>query len=191
MRLHHYGILAATILLLGILAGYSLFKNNAMPVAMVNGDVIMLREVKENAEVGMRLYEQDSTLIHTQDSGLARLFEEKDEKALFARALESSIMNAILRSSVPKETQNKAKDLALQSVTSADVHSLAPSLQKEFGWDSATFRERVIEPQILRGLISEAQGESYDEWTQRVRLEADVSLWFVPFDWVNGNLIEK
>ena len=191
MRLHHYGILAATILLLGVLIGYSFLKTNKVPVAMVNGDVITLGEVKENAEVASRLYEQAPELVSAQDGELASLFKARDSKALFARALESSIVLSIMRSQASQETLDEAERLSLRSVEEARMRSLSAVLRKQYGWDVNMFKEKVIEPQILRELIADMHGDSFKVWSDNARQTAKVSLWFVPFDWVNGELIEK
>ncbi len=191
MKRHHYGILAATLLLLGVLLGYSFFKNDAVPVARVGGDIILLREVRQNAEVSGQLYAQAPELVGARDRELATLFERGDSEALFARSLESAIMSAAIRASAPADVLRQAQVLASQSVAQTNVRTLGAILHDTYGWDLETFTERVIEPQVLRQVLAERHGEEYETWLEQVRRNANVSLWLVPFDWHNGELIEK
>ena len=190
-KLQHYVILAEPILLLGVIVGYSLIKYNIVPVARVNGDVILLSEVKDNAAVSAKLYEQAPELVGVQDTELAALFESENTEALFARSLESSIVSAILRSSVPKETLREADRLATRSVAEANIRALGAALKNQYGWDVEVFKERVVEPQVLRQLLAKTHGDSYEEWLRAARENANVNLWFIPFDWSGGELIEK
>src|SRR3989344_9420058 len=93
MKLHHYGILFLTLLLLGLLLGYSFVKGDLVPVAAVGSDLIYLNEVKENMEVLQKVFAASPELI--QDEDMRELAAAKGPE-LFERTFEASITNRIV-----------------------------------------------------------------------------------------------
>jgi len=190
LKAHHYGILILTLLLIGILAGYSLFKNSIVPIAWVNGDLIFLQEIQGNAEISQKLYSQAPQLVEA-DPELVKLFEENNEEALFAKALQSSILNSIVKTSATDQMKAEARSQAEVALSQLDTELFNDLLLTQYGWTVQTFRERIIEPQILHEVLAMEHGDGYETWLDDVRSQANVKIWFVPFDWAGGELIQK
>jgi len=190
LKRHHYGILTATVLLLGILAGYSLFRNSIIPIARVNGDLIFLNEVQENGALSQRLYQQAPQLVE-EDEQLALLLATGDQSALFTRAFQSSIVNAIIRTNVTADLEKRVVKEARVALGQMDEALFNDLLQSQYGWNVERFSERIIEPQLIQEILSEKYGEEYATWLDRAKKDATVRIWFVPFDWEDGELVKR
>lgn len=190
LQKHHYGVLIVTLLLLGILAGYSLFQNGFVPIALVNGEVIFLYEVEENSAVSQKLYAIDPDVV-SGNPALTQAFAAGNQEALFKQVLEGSIVNAIIQTSAPKQVREEASTVAERSLRQGNEGKLSSALKQEYGWDLPTFAERIIKPQILQQMLIEQHGEEYPNWMSNVRSEANVRVWFVPFEWNGEELVEK
>ena len=69
--------------------------------------------------------------------------------------------------------------------------NLASLVREVYGWDVPKFTERILEPQALLDVITKEKGESFNDWLEFSKKSADVSIWFVPFEWKEGKLIGK
>ena len=188
MKLHHYGILFLTLLLLGLLLGYSLVKSDRVPVAMFSGSVIFLSEVKENMEVLQRVFVTNPELV--KDPELREL-AEGEGTALFERTLEASITNRIIAESAPEKTRESARDLAGEYLAQAGRENITAFAREGYGWSLEKFRRRILEPQTLREVVKKEKGEGYEEWLREARRAAKVRIWFVLYAWHDGELVPK
>src|SRR3989344_3383399 len=182
MRLqpHHWGILIATLLLVGALLGYSLVKNGIFPVAFVNGDLIFLHNVQENARITRRLAAENDRIL--EELALAGEDFDTDEE-LFVRALESSIINTVIRSRAPESALEDARERVNMYLEQEDQAALRSSIAELYGWDIDTFKERILLPQALDELLAEEYGTDYESWVNEELARARVHIFFVPFDW--------
>jgi hypothetical protein len=174
-----------TLLLLGVLAGYSFFKNGIVPIARVEGDIIFLNEVESNIEVSRRAWEETPEL--RIDDDLSGLFGGSQEE-LFRSALESVIVTKIITSRASNEEKNEASR-RLEAYIGDNHASLSASAEDAFGWSAGTLKERVLYPQVLQEVLAETKGEGYTRWLEEARASSDVSIWFVPFSWGEGSVV--
>jgi hypothetical protein len=186
MKAHHFGVLAITLLLLGLLAGYSLVKNSIFPVAWVNGELLFLKDVEDNMRVSRTI------LANAPEAAGAELSEETDPYALFARTFESLIVHTIVRTSATDEERQSAESTVDSYLEGSSDEHLGASLHALYEWDLGTYRTRVLEPKALEELLIERKGTGeFEAWLEAVRREANVKIWFQPFEWRNGALVPK
>lgn len=188
LKRHHWGILIATLLVLGGLAGYTLVRNGFFPLARVSGKFIALKTVEENMAVAQRLYDQG--LLGARDEALASVFEG-ERSQLFEKTLESLIVNTVVRSRSSKEIRARAETRIDAQLAGTDT-SLGANIEAFYGWDPERFRERILEPRALEEVLREdLSNEGYEVWLRSALADANVQVWFVPFEWRDGALQRK
>ncbi|MBI2052345.1 MAG: hypothetical protein HYT38_01525 [Candidatus Sungbacteria bacterium] len=162
----HIGVLVATLALTaGGLSSYTLSRNGYFPAATVNGDWISYREVKENADVSRRIWAQG---LAGSGDDLDILFKRGSEGELFRRSLENLIV--------------------FNGSTAANLSGVEKNV---YNWDPAKFKTRILEPQALMQVLAEEKGADFDAWLQAAELKSKVKIWFVPFEWLEGELKNK
>ncbi|MBI4118672.1 MAG: hypothetical protein HY452_00200 [Parcubacteria group bacterium] len=185
----HIGVLVATLALTaGGLSSYTLSRNGYFPAAAVGGDWISYREVKENADVSRRIYAQG---LAGSGDDLDVLFKRGSEGELFRRSLENLIVNSIIRSSVTAEVLGKAQKEVENSFNGATAANLSGVVKNVYNWDPAKFKTKILEPQALMQVLAEEKGADFDAWLQAAKLKSKVKIWFVPFEWQDGELKSK
>jgi hypothetical protein len=182
MKRHHWGILALTIILLGGLAGYSLVKNGVLPVAQVNGTLLSLKTIRENAWVAQQLAK-----IEYAETGETL----PSEQEFFVRAFENLIIHEIIRTSVPKSVILEAESRIKQGLLDRDTAELQSAIALAYEWDLETFKKRILEPKAIEDVLEEEKGESFNVWLSEVTGEANVRVWFLPYEWREGRLESK
>ncbi len=188
MKPHHWGILALTLLVLGGLVGYTLVQNGFFPLARVNGRFISLKTVEENVALAQHLYEQG--LIEQTSEMTPNLFVGASGE-LFEEALESLIINTVIRSRVDKSLLIKAASRIETELAQADAN-LAANIKTFYGWDLKRFRERVLEPRAIEEVLREDLGdERYESWLNDALAGARVQIWFAPYEWQSGKLLRE
>ncbi|MEK7609471.1 MAG: hypothetical protein AAB476_03265 [Patescibacteria group bacterium] len=185
----HIGVLAATLaLMVGGLSSYTLSRNGYFPAASANGDWISYRTVKENADVSRRLYAQG---LAGSEDGLADLFKRGSEGELFRRSLENLIVNSIIKSSVAASVLAKAQKEVEDSFDNANVANLSGVVKNVYDWDTAKLKTRILEPQALMQIVAQEKGDDFEVWLKAAKLKSKVRIWFVPFEWREGILVNK
>ena len=185
----HIKILILTlVLLVGGLMSYSLVKNGYFPVVRVDGKLISYHTIKENIEVARRLHQ----------SGLAGNSPEMDVllsrdhgPELVKGALESVITNAVIKTSASQDVQAQAWSEIDSNFSGAGAakSGLADSIRTVYGWDLDEFKQRVLEPQALRQILTQEKGQdNFNDWLNDAKSKATVSIWFLPFEWKGGKL---
>jgi hypothetical protein len=187
MKLHHYGILLLTLLLLGVLLGYSFVKGELVPIARVGSDLITLREVRENMEV-LELLVAHPELLPEADRAVIAGAQSAE---LFERTFEASIVNSITAQASSREARHRAREIADRYVAAAGERNFAAFTRQGYGWSASKFRERILEPQALHEVLIDEKGEAYEEWLKEAGQAATVRVWFVPYRWENGELIPE
>ncbi len=172
----------------GGLSSYTLSRNGYFPAATVNGDWISYREVKENADVSRRIWAQG---LAGSGDDLDILFKRGSEGELFRRSLENLIVNSIIRSSVTAEVLRKAQKEVDNNFNGSTAANLSGVVKNVYNWDPAKFKTRILEPQALMQVLAEEKGADFDAWLQAAELKSKVKIWFVPFEWLEGELKNK
>ncbi len=186
----HLGVLIATLLIVvGGLLGYILVRNGAFPVAMVNGKIIFLSTVQENVDASIRLYEQSPKL--SEDESVRSLFKGGSKEELFKKTFESLIVNTVIKTRTSSEVKDMARDKIDTELRESDFATLRASVDFVYEWDFSKFRERILEPQAIEEVLIEEKGEEFRLWLDRELASADISIWFLPFEWDKGGLRGK
>lgn len=190
MKKFHLGVLIATLLILGGgLLGFSLVRNGAFPVALVNGKVIFLSTIQENVDVSIRLYKQSPELL--SDESIQSLFKSDGGKELFKKTFESLIINTIIKTRASSEVKELAKNKIDLELRESDLTSLYASVDFIYKWDFSKFRERILEPQAIEEVLLDEKGDDFELWLDNTLSSADISIWFLPFEWRKGELISQ
>lgn len=189
MKSHHTGILILTLVfLIGGLLSYTLAQNGYFPVARVNGSFISYQTVKENADVSRRLYAQG---LAGASPELDNLFKRGSEKDLLKNSLENLITNAIIKSAAAGEELAKAQQEVENNFDAKTVANLSGVLQNVYSWDAAKFKKRILEPQALLQIVAQSKGQDFDSWLKSAKSNSQVKIWFLPYKWEEGNLVNK
>lgn len=189
LKRHHFGILILTLFFLaGGLLSYTLVKNGYFPVARVNGNFISYRTVRENMEVSRRIYSQG---LAGSSAELSDLFKRGNEQELLKNSLENLITTQIIRSSVGPDTLKKASAELEKSFDPAAMANITALVRSIYSWDAAKFKERILEPQALLDVVTQEKGREFEPWLKSSKSQARVSVWFVPFGWEEGQLVNK
>jgi hypothetical protein len=178
MKRHHWSILIFTLLILGVLLGYSLVKNGYVPVALVNGKAMSLATVRDNASVAQTLYALEG------ESSLS-------EDELFSQALESLIVSAIINSNAHDSAQNRAEARMESYLNDSNITSLKNLAESVYGWNINTFKARILFPRALEEVLREDMTENFNSWLANAKANASVSIWFLPYEWREGRLERK
>lgn len=174
------------VFIIGGLLGYSLVKSGYFPIAKVNGELITMKNIKDNIDVSKRLYE--AGLISGDD--VDSLFKS-GEDTIFKNALESLIVNIAIKTSASAEVREMALDRVESYLAEVDVNKFNSSLKSLYGWDIEKFRQRILEPQAFNEALAEEHGDDYKEKFMDIKNSVDVSIWFIPFEWRDGSLMKK
>ena len=186
----HIKILILTlVLLVGGLLSYSLVKNGYFPVAKVNGRLISYSTVKENIEVARRLHQSG---LAGNSPEMDMLLSRDHGPELVKSALENIIANAIIKTSASKEVKAQARREIDSNFGGVGKSGLADSIRTVYGWNLDKFKRRILEPQALRQILVQEKGrDNFNKWLGETRAKATVSIWFLPFEWRDGNLVTK
>ena len=172
-------------LLVGGLLSYTFIKNGYFPVAKIGGKFISYNTVKENVDVSKRIY---SNGLAGSSPEMDLIFKRGNESLLFRNVFESIITNEIIKSTATDDLLAKAKKEIKSSFDDKSVASIASLVQQVYGWDVSKFTERILEPQAILDVLTKEKGESFNDWLDSSKKKADVSIWFVPFEWKDGRL---
>lgn len=185
----HISVLVVTLALVaGGLLGYSFIKNGYFPVAKIEGKYISYKTVKENMDVSKRIYEKG---LAGSTPEMELLFKRGNERLLFGNALDSIITNEIIKSVATKDLLSKAQEEIKKNFDEKNVSSLASMVREIYGWDMEKFTQKILEPQAILDVLMEGKGENFNEWLESSKKKADVKIWFIPFEWSEGELINK
>ncbi|MEK7209545.1 MAG: hypothetical protein AAB670_01325 [Patescibacteria group bacterium] len=186
LKRHHFGILILTLFFLaGGLLSYTLVKNGYFPVARVNGNFISYRTVKENMELSRRIYSRG---LAGSSVELSDLFKRGNETELLKNSLENLITTQIIRSAVGPDTIKKVSEELEKNFDPAALANITALVRNVYNWDTAKFKERILEPQALLDVVTQEKGREFEPWLKLSKSQAKVSLWFVPFEWKDGKL---
>ena len=175
-------------LLAGGLLSYTFVKNGYFPVAKIGGKFISYKTIKENADVSKRIY---SNGLAGASPEMELIFKRGNENLLFKNVFESLITNEIIKSAATGDLLSKAQKEMKSGFDDKNTANLASLVREVYGWDVPKFTERILEPQALLDVITKEKGESFNDWLEFSKKSADVSIWFVPFEWKEGKLIGK
>jgi hypothetical protein len=185
----HISVLIVTLaLVVGGLLGYTFIKNGYFPVAKIGGKYISYKTVKENMDVSKRIYEKG---LAGSTPEMELLFKRGNERLLFGNALESIITNEIIKSVATKDLLSKAEKEIETNFDDKSIASLASMVKEVYGWDVEKFTQKILEPQALLDVLIKEKGEGFNDWLESSKKKADVSIWFIPFEWSEGELINK
>lgn len=180
----HIKILILTlVLLVGGLTSYTFVKNGYFPVASVNGDFISYSTIKENVEVSRRIYSQSQVGASAE---MDTLFSRRNSKELEMKSLESLIINIIVKAAATKESLAKVQQEISENFK--DNANTANSVKTIYGWDIATFKKKILEPQALWNVLRSEKGDKFEEWLKDEKNKAGVRIIFLPFQWEEGEL---
>jgi hypothetical protein len=180
----HIRILILTlVLLVGGLTSYTLIRNGYFPVARVNSKFVSYKTIKENVEVSRRIYKQGQAGASEE---LDNLFSPRNYRELEKKSLESLIINMVVKDSATKESLAKVDyEISTNFKNSANT---ANSVKTIYGWDMATFKKKILEPQALWNILRSEKGSGFEEWLRAEKNEASVKIMFLPFKWEEGEL---
>lgn len=185
----HLGVLIITVALVaGGLLSYTFVKNGYFPVAKVGGKYISYKAVKENMNVSKKIYENG---LAGYSEEMEILFKRGNERLLFGNALDSIITNEIIRSVVGKEIISKAEEEINKNFNEKNISNMASAIKEIYGWNMIKFREKILEPQAILDVLMEEKGDGFSDWIESEKKKADVKIWFIPFVWSEGELINK
>ncbi len=183
----HIKILIITlVLVVGGLTSYTLIKNGYFPVASVNGQLISYQTVKDNAEVSRKVYQQG---LAGSSPELDKLFAQANSQGLIKNSLESLITNAILKKTASADILAKAQKEITDNF--GETASVADSIKNIYGWDTATYEQRILEPQALINVLSQEKKADFSAWFLDQKKSANVQIWFLPYKWQDGQLENK
>ncbi len=185
MKFHIKILILTLVLLVGGLLSYSLIKNGYFPVARVNNSFISYRAVKENAEVSRRLYSQGYA---GSSEVMDQFFRRANGSDLIKASLESLIAQQIVKSAAGADVLDQVQTEISKNFNDANTKALSNSINAIYGWDFSKFKERILEPSALTQVLSQAKGAEFDNWLTGVKSTAQVSIWFLPFEWKGGKL---
>ena len=186
MKRLHLGILTVTILLAGGILGYSLIHNGLFPVARVNGEFILLSTIRENASASRRLH--SAGLV--EDENLIKILRSSDNE-LLQKTFESLITSVIIKTSASDSIRNQVDDLLEDYLANQDAGELSNSAKTIYGWSLETLKERILKPQIMEEVLVKNKGDDYENWLLEAHTSASVRVWFLPFSWDEGRLVDK
>ncbi len=183
----HLSVLIMTLtLLVGGLLSYTFVKNGYFPVAKIEGKYISYKTVKENMDVSKRIYAQG---LAGSSPEMELLFKRGNEKLLFKNVLESLVTNEIIKSVATEDLLSKAQKEMKTSFDDKSIASMTNMVREVYGWDVEKFTQRILEPQALLDVLTKDKGVSFNNWLESSKKSANVSIWFVPFEWKEGKLI--
>ncbi len=95
----------------------------------------------------------------------------------------------VLRSPDLKEAETRVEEVLLKD--GANIEKAARTL---YGWDVGEFKKFSLLPQARQDILTEIlqkEGIDFNEWLLAEFAKADVKIYFLPYKWEDGNLIDK
>ena len=163
------------------------FVKGYYPVASVNGKAISAREwIRMQEGVLQSISEQvraagGSPIDFAAQEG--RDLIEEVRKNTLAVFIEDVLVEENGVSLVDDFVQNVGKKI---SEATAGHGNIAQAAQAAYGYTMDEFSQFILLPQARRDAIAEKlkeKGEQFDAWLDALKKNADVKLYFVPFQW--------
>lgn len=122
--------------------------------------------------------------------------EELDEDAVrrgivLALIADSLIQGELLR----KEITGKEIDMRIEeALRTQDAEKLGKATQQLYGWTIRDFKKFSLEPQARQDILAaelEKEGKEFNAWLQEELQTATIKIYFLPYQWQNGQLVDK
>ena len=175
------------------LLGFGVFFLGLFPLVQVNGDMLLYKTFNERVKALMQFEERTRTLAGAEEL-------TKDERWDVERVvLENIIVNKIFE----QYSKNNFRDLDLlaearkrveEALSSADADVLPRATSELYGWSVDEFKKNVLIPQAVQTVLEEQiviTNGNFEEFIQKQLTESEVKLYFVPWQWQDGELIDR
>ncbi|OGZ41590.1 MAG: hypothetical protein A3C80_00070 [Candidatus Ryanbacteria bacterium RIFCSPHIGHO2_02_FULL_45_43] len=172
------------------------FMYSALPVAMVDGERILYRDFRRYIHAVERFEKSSEVFGELIPSGFK--FAELSDKELSRAVLTQLITDKVLADALEHEfdpTVKKDLTLYLQEVIGGkDTAALQTASRQIFGLNFNMLNRMILLPKarenVLRSVV-ETQGAHYNEWVADHLTAATVRVYFLPYRWQNGTLVDK
>ncbi len=163
------------------------------PVARVAGATIWFRTFDGRANALERFEEKSKAIAD------GKALTEDERLNLRRVVLRNMIAEEVLRRYAEEhfaagEIIGAADTLVETTLKTADPDLLPRATEELYGWDVDEFRRNVLFPQAFQNVLQERMkksGEEYVAFVTEELTQADVRLYFVPWRWEGGQLVDK
>ena len=157
------------------------WKTERYPILVVNGTMIPARD------------------YYVYLDGFERYREVSKDPIDVPTVKRAALMTFVVDAIAHAELDRRGAGLLAESETDAalageDRAQLEKAAQDLYGWDVATFRRFTILPQARLNTLSaelEKEGKQLNVWLREALLGASVSVYGVPYEWNDGELVSK
>lgn len=160
------------------------------PIAMVERQFVTAREFREGYRFASAYSESFAKTYGAAASSTLRQYEDLD--AVQTDVLTQLIENAIIEESLKQEVGEEYDGLISQKVEKYNKDStLQAAAQSLFGVEYSAFQQAVLLPQARREIMNGRlflKGEKFDEWMERVKKDANISIFSGKFRWDGSNV---
>ncbi|TSC79060.1 MAG: hypothetical protein G01um101429_567 [Parcubacteria group bacterium Gr01-1014_29] len=188
MRKKFLVILVSLLVLGSFIWAFGLF-----PVMRVNGEFILYRAYTDHVSA-FELFQRQSSLT----AGGGELTPAA-QQTIRQSVLRDLIVHAVFRQYIGSHTsrggiEERAHGVVDETLRAANADVLPRATKELYGWSVEEFSDNVLFPQALLNELQkeiEKDGASFDEFVRTELNNAQVSIYFVPWKWENGELAEK
>jgi len=161
---------------------FFVWQANWYPILNVNGSRIWAGDYLNQLE-GFERYRRLS-----QDE-----FDEGEVRRgiLLSFIADSLVKDELLRRKIPA---NAAKTLVEEALDTQNKDEFEQATKQLYGWSIRELKEFSLLPQARQDILTEELNkdkEEFNVWLQDHLQNADIKIYFLPYEWQDGELIDK
>ncbi len=192
-RIHkHHFYFGIVLFVLGGMAIYFVSSGGYYPVALVNGEPVLARELRTITDSAFNFY------LRAFDTYKKQPISEADAQNLLREVkratLEKLIEERLLAGEVTSRFGDSLETLLDTKLKSVENDNLRQAVSSVYGLSPEDFRATVLEPQATRELLVESfkqKNEDFAAWLAGQKQAASVYVLLPGFDWSGATLEVK
>ncbi|MBI2507179.1 MAG: hypothetical protein HYW09_01025 [Candidatus Niyogibacteria bacterium] len=118
-----------------------------------------------------------------------------EEEAIRKGVIMSLIIDKLVEFELEaRDIEKNEADKRIEAVLSEESGDIEKAASEFYGWDIAEFKKFVLLPQARQDILSEVlreEGGDFNEWLNGALVKADVKIYSLPYEWIDGVLVKK
>lgn len=163
------------------------------PIVRVNGEFILYRAYRDHVSA-FELFQRQSSLAASSGE-----LTPAAQKAIQQSVLRDLIAHTVFRQYIGGHAsmsgiEERARGVVNETLRAANADVLPRATKELYGWSVEEFSDNVLFPQALLNELQkeiEKDGASFDEFVRTELNDAQISIYFIPWKWENGAVMEK
>lgn len=182
------------VLLVIVLAVGGVFFAGIFPVARINGEMLWYREFNNQASA-LERFEAKKLEVASQ----GELSEEASltiRKTVLSNIIANQVVKKYIKANLDSaDLEGQARQAVEDAVKNTENPDTLPQAAEVlYGWSVDELKENVLYPKALQNELQEeieSKGQNFEQFMMEEIKKSDVKLYFVPWKWEAGVLVDK